>query len=375
MDWLTLSNLGFSDQRRPSPLVDTKTLSPIMTPEELKKLNEKIKAQDGGTVVLDKAQDIKPVDLSSLQQLSVGSTQSPEDRALMNDLRSKYKQLIPQTEQGITEQDQLLQDLRAMKPGLDFSPMAALADKWTGGGNQLTAAAQSIKGMDEKQKMDLIMRAQGQKQDDLKALTSEIGSRLNTNDSMKLAEMQMKNQRMLAGQDFTLMRDFNNKVREDVKPYYEIMPSIASVQAALTADADGMVNAQRVQQALSNASRLLGEKGVLTDQDLARIQKNTVDMYLAQFAAFANDPSGKVPVAQIAPLVQAIQDGQVAWQNSLQKKLQSTGEGYQALGVNPQLVNKFTQDIYGSKFTGKKEGEQPQAPANQSIIKDLLKGM
>lgn len=372
MDWMSLANAGFQNQAKNSPLVDTKTLSPMLTPEELRALNEKIKANNGGSFLQEPTTAV-PTDPNMLTRLpaTIDMT-SPEDRALTNDLRSIYKRLVPQVETGIEQQKQNIADIRNTPQGIDFSPMAALADKWSGGGNQLSTAAQNIKGMSDKEKLSLLMQGQNAVQDDQKALLTEIGSKLASKDNMKLLEAQMKNQRMLAGQDFTLAKDFNKNIREDVKPYYEIMPSIGAVQAALTPDASGGINVQRLTQALSNSSRLLGEKGVLTDQDISRVQKNTFDMYLAQLSALAGDPSATVPASQVAPLIRAIQEGQAAWQNSLQKKLATTNETYQAMGLNPAFTNKVAQDIYGKGLVA------PASPTAEQTkpklkIEDLLK--
>lgn len=370
-DWEKLNALGLRQDA-----VKEDELMSAMTPEQQKKLKEQLEKKMG-TVVVEPPTPAAQQPQAMLSRLPVSfGFKDPEQAALEADLRDKYKKLNLGIEQGIEKQNQTIDDYKRVSPNIDFSPMAALADKWSGGGNQLSQAASAIRGPTASEKLVQLMKMQGQTQDDEKALLSELGSRMAAKDQMKMMNSMMQNQRMLAGQDFKMAGDFNKQVREDVKPYYEIMPSYGTVQAALTPDAQGNINVQRLHQALSNASRLLGEKGVLTDQDIARVQQPTLDMYAAKLSGLAGDPSATIPAAQVAPLIRAIQEGSASWQNSLQRKLSATGETAKAMGLNPQFADHVTKTIYGD-FTKPQmpaQPVQPVQPAGGMDIAELLKG-
>lgn len=371
MDWMKAASLGFQNQSNP---ITTNQMQSLMTPEQKAKLEAQIKANNGGSFVVDPTPSAVPFDPQQLSKLEgMVNMSSPEDRAMTNDMRSLYKQLVPQVQQGIAAQEQNLTDIRNTPQGIDFTPMAALADKWSGGGNQLSTAAQSIKGMSDKEKLSLLMSGQNSIQDDQKALLSEIGSKLASRDNMKMIEAQMKNQRMLAGQDFTLMKDFNNKSREDVKPFYETEKQVQSVLAGLTPDANGEVGMQEMKLALSLATRALGQTGALTDNDLKLAVMPSIDTFIAQGNTMLGQYGQKIPYAAVKPLIDNMLLAQKTVRQLSQRKLQTTGKMYTSMGLNPEFVNNAVNTIYGEQL--KQPSVEPvAAPQKPKLnIQDLLK--
>lgn len=370
MDWMQLANMGFQNQGKP---VTTNQMSPLMTPEERAKLEAEIKAKNGGTIVVDPTPSAVPFDPQQLSRLDgMVNMSSPEDRAMTSDMRELYKKLVPQVQQGIAAQEQNLNDIRNTPQGIDFTPMAALADKWSGGGNQLTAAAQSIKGMSDKEKLSLLMSGQNSIQDDQKALLSEIGTKLAAKDNMKMMEAQMKNQRMMAGQEFNLDNQYDKNVRVDMKNLFEAAPSMQTADRLLTPDAAGNVKVADLYKALSNSARQLGEKGVLTDQDTARIQLPTLELWTAKLSAMAGDPNATLPYSEVKSLHDAVKLGSQALKDITNQRFAQTTQAYLARGGKPSLAESY-KTIYGEK--PKAATVEPIAPpAKPKLnIQDLLK--
>ena len=369
MDWDQLAKLGFQNQGNP---INTNQMQSFMTPEQKAKLEAQIKANNGGSFVVDPTPSAAPFNPQQLSQLGgMVNMSSPEDRALTNDMRELYKKLVPQVQQGIQAQEQNLNDIRNTSQGIDFTPMAALADKFSGGGNQLSTAAQSIKGMSDKEKLALLMSGQNAIQDDQKALLSEIGSKLAAKDNMKMVEAQMKNQRMMAGQQFNLDTQYDKNVRVDMKNLFEAAPSMQTADALLTPDAAGNVKVADLYKALSNSARQLGEKGVLTDQDTARVQLPTIELWKAKLEAMAGDPNASIPYSEVASLHRAIKIGSQALKDITDKKFAQTTQAYIARGGNPTLAENY-KTIYGAQ---QKPAVEPAAPLQKPKvnIQDLLK--
>lgn len=357
-----------------------KTLMPVssapmstMTPEQAAEL-EKKRRQNPTTVMSGvPSAPVMPNMGFDLNSLTVANMVDPEQRALESDLRNKFKQLVVDQEAGIENQRENLNALKAQPQQLDLRGLAAFADFMNDGKTNLSAAAKDMAPMDPMERGKMIMALEGQLQDDRNALTNTLEDQLRNGMSMKLQQraldLQTKNTRFQMGQNRSLFAKFNSDVRNDVKPVYELLPAYGAVEAALTPDANGRVNAQRVKMALSNAARLMGEKGVLTDQDIGRVQMQTLDSLAAQAQNFVTGPEGTIPAEYVNQLRQAITDGKASWGLAAKKKLNATRDTYIAGGLDPGIASQVTDTIYGDGFLAPLSA-QPAAP--KSTIAEIL---
>lgn len=294
----------------------------------------------------------------NMRRVAVTQVNSPilteQDRAKLSDLERQFRTQFADQKRGVDASAQAIQDFRTTPSGLDFTPMAALADKWSGGGNQLTQAAQSIKGLSQADKEMMLQKMQAQQTGLEGDLTKELAARLrgleDNRNSMRLMDMNQKSARQERNLERNLSLKFNQDLRQDTKGYAEVLPSFGAVEDALKTNERGEINAARLQMALSNAARLMGEKGVLTDQDIGRIQQKSLETMANQVANFATGPNATIPEKYVMPLKQAIAAGKASWINAAKTRIGTTKETYKAIGMQPELADKIADDVYGKQL-------------------------
>lgn len=337
--------------------------SPVMSDEEKARIKQMVAEQDAKKAAEEAARKAKeapamPVLESALSRFSVGGSYlTPEDRALRQDLATKFKQLVVDSEQNLERGEQRIKDAEGLSTGFNLTPIAALADKWSGGGNQLSQAAKATAEPSQEEKIKLLADLQQAQGDDQNQLAQIVGSRLSTLDSHRLAEMSDKNARFQTKMDRDLFLKYNSDLRNDTKTFPEILAAYGAIEANLKPDANGMISAAQLKQSLSNASRTLGEKGVLTDQDISRVQIRSIDAMLADLQMRFGDPNAKIPYEQVKPLLASIQNGKNAWTGAMQKRVDTTRRMYTMGGMSPEIADYGAKTIYGEYLTG-----EPTAP-------------
>lgn len=295
-----------------------------------------------------------------LSKFSVSSNfQSPEDRATQKDMQLQFKDLLAQQQGGLDKQDQAISDMKTNARNDWVVPAAGFLDQ-TFGGNQ-TAVAKDWSGMSPEERAKEIAKMEGSQNQQRAAMSNQVKSLLDSNNTMKMAEMADKNNRALMGQDMRLNMAFNKDVQTANKVGFETLQQVTPIEAALAPDANGMVDYARVTQALANASRLMGERGVLTDQDIDRVQRKTIDSQIATLQGWiTSNPSQPVPASIVAPLAAAIQDGKRSMQSLMQKRLNGLKDSYvNGYGMRPEVGETVVNQVYGPMF---QQGLQPTTP-------------
>jgi hypothetical protein len=119
----------------------------------------------------------------------------------------------------------------------------------------------------------------------------------------------------------------SNKINDQLS---DANQTIINVEAALKPDKDGTVSASRVQSALSNYARLMGEKGVLTDQDTGRQLAPTASMRLAQLENWfkTNPKEVRVPVELVSAMAEGLTDAKTALGTTAKMKTQNLRDTY-----------------------------------------------
>lgn len=114
-------------------------------------------------------------------------------------------------------------------------------------------------------------------------------------------------QTKMRSQDIGLFNKIKGEAMKVNKDGYEFRRSRAVVQDALTPDKNNTVSAARVQMALSEFARLMGEKGVLTDTDVARSFAPTIATWQANIAnRLSGDASARLPAESVSAMVEAL---------------------------------------------------------------------
>jgi hypothetical protein len=110
-------------------------------------------------------------------------------------------------------------------------------------------------------------------------------------------------------QNLKMFQEAKKQNEKLTKNYAEFTMQAGNVGKAFTPDTDNYVQIGRVRSALSNFARMMGEKGVLTDQDVARQIQTNLDTKIAELTArFGSDPTSKVPAEAIATAIDAYND-------------------------------------------------------------------
>lgn len=221
----------------------------------------------------------------------------PDTRARIADQERMYKQQFMQAQNSIDQQDQAINDLARIPSGLDMSGFAGLADKWTGGGNQISQAAASARGMSPEEKAQILAKLRDQQVDNKSALAKTVGDRLsqleNNKAQFRLADMMSKNSRFGMSQDLKKEDNLRNDITKSVlQPVLEDTKQMEIMDQAFASG-----DSQKIGNVLSLYARSIsGEKGVLTDQDISRVMPRNYQGTVAQFISYlSSTPSADIP--------------------------------------------------------------------------------
>jgi hypothetical protein len=190
---------------------------------------------------------------------------------------------------------------RAANPATDLSPTLNWIDNFQG--SNLAKGYKAPAMGDGRAELQDYLKAQNELPDNqIKYLKALLEGKKDAKDSAR-------NEASRRSYEYRMFKDVKGQNEKLTKRYSDFTQQAGNVKAAFTPDSDGMVPIGRINSALSNFARMMGEKGVLTDQDTARqIQKN-VETKLAEITSrFGSDPSVKVPATAISTAIDAYND-------------------------------------------------------------------
>jgi len=137
------------------------------------------------------------------------------------------------------------------------------------------------------------------------------------------------------------MRVFENVSRKFDKPVQEIADFYQAHDAFKSALQAGDIAS--IQSALSNYSRMTGEKGVLTDQDIARVITPTLSLKFAQLRSkLLSDPNTPVPTEIIAALGSGLDRLKQAAETKLKSRVDAAERQASA---GPGLYKPYAQQV------------------------------
>lgn len=354
---------------------DDGSFAPVLDPEVRKRLQLGFKmAQENPKMAKEVAANTPPQVMGlpsasnpATRNFSVsGNFLTPEDRARRQEMEIQFKELLAQQQAGIDKQDQAIMDMKQSAKPEWVTPAAAFLDQ-TYGGNQ-AEAAKAWSGMSAQERAKAIQEMEQAQNQQRASMSNQVKSLIDSNNTLRMAEIADKNTRFAQGQDMRLNMAFNRDVQTANKTAWETMQQIQPIEAALAPDANGNVDIARVTQALSQASRLMGERGVLTDQDIERVHKSTIDQRVAEIQGWiTSNPSQPVPARIVAPLAAAIQDGKASMQRLMQARLNTLRDAYvKGYGMRPEVGDTVVNQVYLPQFNQGFGGQVPGAAPAQA---------
>lgn len=159
------------------------------------------------------------------------------------------------------------------------------------------------------------------------------------------AQLEAKQQRgvlqALQSEENRKMRVFENVSRKFDKPVQEIADFYQAHDSFKSALQAGDIAS--IQSALSNYSRMTGEKGVLTDQDIARVITPTLSLKFAQLRSkLLSDPNTPVPTEIIAALGSGLDRLKQAAETKLKSRVDAAERQASA---GPGLYKPYAQQV------------------------------
>ena len=289
---------------------------------------------------------------------------APEDRLNRSELQSRFKDLLLQQEQGLNRQQQDYDAFKQQPQAIDFRGLAAWSDSLYGG--NLSAAAKEISPPDPEERQKILAAMEQSMNAQRNQMSNQLKGLVDSKNQSKMMDLMSKNQRFQEGQQFRLNQDLDKTSQNFSKDAFEKMLQFSPVEKALTPDKDGMVSAGAIGTVKSFAARALGEKGVLTDQDIARVIPAALEARIAGLESYlTGDPNQKIPATIVGPLTEALRNAKQAVGEVSQKRLHSAYQAYQARGGDVQtgqaIVGSYLDPI--QKAYGSGGAAAPEAPA------------
>lgn len=222
---------------------------------------------------------------------------NPSEKELEEAIRKSYLQSMQQQQQQaaamrqMLAQEQQAQADRGVLGNLDIRPFAQAAKQYGATTAVVpTEAPEDRSAMLMKLRNAVVEAEQGMSKQQLDFLRSQL-----------LAKQQRGGLQAQQSEQNRQMRAFENVSRKFDAPQKEISDFYQAHDAVRSALASGNVAA--IQSSLSNYARMSGEKGVLTDQDIARVMPDNLKQKASVWwSKVASDPNTPAPEGVIEAL-------------------------------------------------------------------------
>ena len=230
------------------------------------------------------------------QEIVASQVLSPEDEEMIRDLRTKFKDMATDQVAKAEEMRALTREEMAKDSGkIDWTPAAGLIKAF--GGPDITGVAAQAAPMGREDKLKMRMLLEKAAQEPESKVLSEIGEILKGAQSGKFqiesARENSKQSRFEAGQlrqkESELQKDLSKSVFTPMSEHQQTMGGMKELI--------NKGDVASVQQALSNFARsVAGQKGVLTDADIALVYPQNLEMKIAKAQAFlSSNPNVPLP--------------------------------------------------------------------------------
>lgn len=225
----------------------------------------------------------------------------PQQRELERKMNDKIAESQNQQKLGIGQLEQFKRDIASKPRGVDFSALAGYFDSNVPG-SKLSQNYKAPETQEEKEAK--ILQIEGALQKAKQGLTaSEIAAlkaQMDTHSTRSSDRQASQEANRYLRKEDTFRKDLS-KIAD---PLAEDSQRLSTLETNL-----GSGDWQKVANSLSNFSRsVAGEKGVLTDQDIARVLPANFQGSLAKFESyFAETPTAKIDPAYTKALVELVQ--------------------------------------------------------------------
>ncbi len=258
----------------------------------------------------------------SVEQPVIGSETEQQLRAL---LQKKFFENQAQQQAEIARNQAMMQAASEQAPQVDYSGAMELARQFSGDQNIGARYRAPTSNQDLIQKLgEGIRKTQNDMAD---AQTANLKTLLADKQAGK---QQATQDRFLASQDNKFFTDMRRDAEKASSKVGDAVQNISNVEAAIKPDANGMVDAARLKMSLSNFARLMGEKGVLTDQDTGRQLAPTAALKLAEMEQYLTSNPGavKIPAKVASAMNEALADAKNAVKGVAVNHLENIKETY-----------------------------------------------
>lgn len=318
---------------------------------------------------------------------------SPENKALRAQIQDAFMKSKESQSQSINDLQGLLKNYQS-KQTVDLKPILALADAWGDGESKLSQAYQSPDSPDERaykiaQLQDMITKRKGDMSAaDLNFLKSQMSDKM----GLRLADQQQRNARYDATRGSKIMDAISEGVNKDV--FGQGTPrdfgDTIETKFDLLQGNLGAGDWRSFMSGLGDFARTIAsEKGVLTQEDIQRIQPRTLQNDMDKIERYLETSgNGPIPKEYIQPYIDIMNRARqkIATQklNQLDRKekeyatrpdyapvMEDGGYGRQLFQRQRERLSNFANGNASSGGSEKPMGDGPQ-PGPSAGAKKVL---
>lgn len=300
---------------------------------------------------------------------------SPEYQAQMQELKDRSKAAVDLQRQGVQENEAAIQEMAQRGPETNWAPGIATADMLFNTNFSKTYNQPQSKDARDKEIMVLKNYLQSQK----KGLSdAEIDLLKSQMQQMSLPLQLSKGQGTQGRFDTKLGKDIDDVVRKEFanssKDLEDLAKQYKNLEASLSSGDSVKVNAS-----LSNFARLIaGEKGVLTDQDIARAMPSTLINRINTLSTYFGDPKKEAPAEVVDEMLELVSQAKSLLKDAYTNKVNATRDSLEAIPTYsgaPAISNlyKINMDKINKNLTPgptkmkRKVAEKKKDPIDEEI--------
>lgn len=250
----------------------------------------------------------------------------PVQAALEKQLEEKTKASLAAQQQAIAEAEQGYQALANKPLEPNYSALGGLYNLLDRTGNQMEVKPREQTDTQRRAELKALRDAinkqkSGLSDDQIAFLKAELARKTQNQDASRQARFDQ-------AQDTKLFQDVQKQATNLTKDAADFKQITSNLDKAYTPDEQGKISYARVKQSLSSFARLMGEKGVLTDTDVARQWREPVDAIIAKYASLG-DPNAKIDAKDVQVLVAAMKDAKESFADAYKMKADNFSSQFQ----------------------------------------------
>lgn len=316
-----------------------------------------------------------------MQMIADSMKPDPRQAELESELRKTFEGAQANQQSEINRLKALQKDLSQPSEQKDLYPFLNWVDSVAG--TNLAQGYQRPKSKEEAMQQDAVLqkeivKLQGDMTgDQLNFIKSQMQKRADKHQADLLFKLKQSEMTQGRHQDRLLQKEsteISKKMEKLNKEATEEQRVINNLEGMITPDpVTGMVDFQSLQIALSNFARIIGgERGVLTDRDVARIVPANIAQDTAKIKAYFSN----IPTADITPeFVSGLKKAIARARENAKAKYETDSNILKTSGINSRfskdlwapgqqadLLHRHFNDMIKKGFTGDSQEEAPATP-------------